>query len=237
MSSSLKSFFFSTQGNCLLASRENLDIGYLPESLSLMSSHKHVYEQLDPTLSEIRLLVVEAGSSHDQIKCRTKVISLTSGSQSQYETISYCWGDATKRSTIFLNEVEVDIPASSCAALVRVRLQNGPRVVWIDAVCVNQIDLDERSTQVSLMTQVYSKAQGNLIYLGEDPHDIAADTIALLGVVCDKVGIAVDNSDSGQENVDWLKYWTLPQHWKRSPPLRFEEISALGPLYGLPWFK
>jgi len=42
------------------------------------------------------------------------------------------------------------------------------RRVWIDAICINQDNLDERSQQVSLMTDIYSKARRVIIWLGED---------------------------------------------------------------------
>lgn len=42
-----------------------------------------------------------------------------------------------------------------------------PRL-WIDAVCIDQEDLDERSEQVGVMGEIYTSSIGNVIYLGED---------------------------------------------------------------------
>ncbi|KXT13162.1 hypothetical protein AC579_9381 [Pseudocercospora musae] len=38
----------------------------------------------------------------------------------------------------------------------------------IDAMCINQRDLDERTIQVTLMGEIFRPSTGNLIYLGED---------------------------------------------------------------------
>jgi hypothetical protein len=44
----------------------------------------------------------------------------------------------------------------------------GKRIVWIDAICINQKDLDERSQQVSLMRKIFSHASNVVIWLGKD---------------------------------------------------------------------
>ncbi|KAI0450832.1 HET-domain-containing protein [Xylaria acuta] len=84
-----------------------------------------------------------------------------------YETISYCWGDATARDSIAVDGDAVDVPASAVAALKCMRKAEEPRVIWIDSICINQTDLDERAYQVGTMADIYRSAKGNLVYLGE----------------------------------------------------------------------
>ncbi|KAL8307518.1 hypothetical protein RB597_000953 [Gaeumannomyces tritici] len=48
------------------------------------------------------------------------------------------------------------------------------RPVWIDAVCINQHDLDERSSQVSLMGTIFATASSVVIWLG-DPDQRALE--------------------------------------------------------------
>lgn len=38
--------------------------------------------------------------------------------------------------------------------------------IWADAVCINQNDVDERSSQVGIMSDIYSSAKGCQIWLG-----------------------------------------------------------------------
>src|SRR5690349_15461535 len=51
-------------------------------------------------------------------------------------------------------------------ALRMFRRQQIPRALWADAICINQKDLEERSSQVQLMTRIYSEASAVLIWLG-----------------------------------------------------------------------
>jgi len=53
------------------------------------------------------------------------------------------------------------------------------RVVWIDAICINQDDLDERSSQLQIMGDIYSQAQDVVIWLGDDDGSLPI-TIPLL---------------------------------------------------------
>jgi len=53
--------------------------------------------------------------------------------------------------------------------LRRLRRSGQPRILWVDAICINQSDLVEKSHQVSFMGEIYSKTTQCLIWLGEEP--------------------------------------------------------------------
>jgi len=59
--------------------------------------------------------------------------------------------------------------ATSEAALRRMRLRDKSRTLWIDSICINQYDTDERGHQVGIMYQIYTNTFRNLIWLG--PYD------------------------------------------------------------------
>ncbi|KAF2720495.1 HET-domain-containing protein [Polychaeton citri CBS 116435] len=99
----------------------------------------------------------------------------------EYETISYVWGDASERARIQIGGLEVNVPASSEAAIRRVRLHDQDRPVWIDAVCINQLDLAERGAQVAIMSRIYQQARCNLIHLGSDDNGAAESVLRALG--------------------------------------------------------
>ena len=48
---------------------------------------------------------------------------------------------------------------------------NAPLRLWVDAVSIDQRDPEEQSSQVAMMTEIYSKAWGTLIWLGEGQYD------------------------------------------------------------------
>lgn len=83
------------------------------------------------------------------------------------ETISYAWGDAAQGEFILLDGGFVDVPRNTYHALRAINMQNESRTVWIDAICINQQDLDERTSQVAKMSAIYRNGQRNLLYLGE----------------------------------------------------------------------
>jgi len=100
-----------------------------------------------------------------------------------YETISYCWGAPRDPSTIELNGHLTPVPASSEAAVRRMRLSDRPRVLWIDAICIDQSSTTERNAQVAFMGTIYSTAKHNLVYLGEDDDDMADRGVKALELV------------------------------------------------------
>jgi hypothetical protein len=91
-----------------------------------------------------------------------------------YVALSYVWGDATVKRTIFVDGTPMAITQNLEAALYQLR--NYPRVkqgfrIWADAVCINQDDLSERAEQVVRMKQIYASAWHIVIWLGAVSHD------------------------------------------------------------------
>jgi hypothetical protein len=57
------------------------------------------------------------------------------------------------------------------SALRHLRDEDKPRRPWIDTICINQSDIEERSKQVSRMLDIYKYARKVLIWLGKDHED------------------------------------------------------------------
>lgn len=139
------------------------------ENATRRANRSHdAYQPLDEERNEIRLLLVKAGSGSTRIQCNLQQAFLTSDPKPEYETISYCWGNHRRRTTILLDGERKSVPVSAEAALRRMRSTDTDRVIWIDSVCINQADPKERGHQVSIMHEIFSQNQQNLIYLGED---------------------------------------------------------------------
>jgi hypothetical protein len=45
-----------------------------------------------------------------------------------------------------------------------------PRIIWIDAICITQADVQERATQVQLWAMIYLYASRVVVWLGEEAH-------------------------------------------------------------------
>jgi hypothetical protein len=79
----------------------------------------------------------------------------------EYVALSYVWGNPNKTREIFINEKSVQVTENLESALRILRdklpMRLGVRL-WADALCINQNDVKERSTQVQRMREIYQKA-------------------------------------------------------------------------------
>lgn len=131
----------------------------------------------------IRLLRVLPGQPNDTIECELVETSIDSNPQElRYTAISYCWGDPTYSQPILINRQEHLTTKSAKEVIQHVRDLADSRLVWIDAVGINQADVTERNAQVRLMGKLYSKSEQTLVWLGSayDESDLAMDFMVQL---------------------------------------------------------
>lgn len=147
-------------------SRRLASLPRLPTRLLAKFATPFSYRPSDPATHEIRVLVVSR-TALGNISCTVRHMSLDSQPVPEYETISYYWGDPDPCSNIYLGGHLFPVPANTKLALHRMIVEHKSRVLWIDAVCINQDDLAEREQQVKLMGKDYSLSQRTLVYLGD----------------------------------------------------------------------
>lgn len=191
------------------------------------------YQALPTDGKYFRLLSIEPGVRDDDIKCSLSNAVLTRAGELQYETISYCWGDRSSREQIQVNGKSFDAPASSVAALRRVRSPMRRRRLWIDAICINQDDLLERAQQVSLMGDLYSSSQGNLICLGE-PSGTESEALASIQAICEEAEIET-NGFVGLRSALWSEDGST--QYSESGLTCQPNYKALQSFYSKPWFS
>ncbi|KAF7676362.1 hypothetical protein GT037_005867 [Alternaria burnsii] len=137
-----------------------------------------IYEPL-PQGEFIRVLKLQPGKAEDDIQCSLDTIQIGT-SKDAYEAISYVWGDAKHTVDVWCNGLQVPITASLASALRNFRHPSEPRLLWADALCINQKDDQEKGHQVKRMGQVYANAKCVLVWLGCDVNNVAKDTFALI---------------------------------------------------------
>lgn len=121
---------------------------------------------LDPAKRQIRVMNLRRRGLTFQIRADVRVISLDE--EPVYEALSYTWGATTKGHTILLNDrYRLSITDNLHNALHRLRARSAPPPIWVDAVCINQSDVPERSAQVEMMGDIYRQAKTVRIWLGE----------------------------------------------------------------------
>ncbi|KAL4871478.1 hypothetical protein BDV12DRAFT_206225 [Aspergillus spectabilis] len=92
----------------------------------------------------------------------------------EYETVSYMWGgedgDYTTCKPVFIGPYwDVMMQTRNCYQMLRTaRLAREPRIIWVDAICINQQNDIERAEQVENMAKIYEQCSRVIVYLGED---------------------------------------------------------------------
>lgn len=123
------------------------------------------YSVLADPSSQIRLLELQPGAYDDPIACSLRTTELSK--DNSYEALSYVWGADEISCQISLGAKPFGIRADLENALRRLRDTQSARVLWIDAICINQEDIPERNAQVGIMRRIYSNAENVLVWLGE----------------------------------------------------------------------
>ena len=125
------------------------------------------YTPLDKGTNEIRLVTLEMGDSKEDIKCLLSTHQLDQNLV--FEALSYSWGTSTETISISINaRHSMRIKTNLHSALRHLRHQNKDRILWIDAVCINQEDNTEKNYQVQMMKRIYESAGQVVVWLGED---------------------------------------------------------------------
>ncbi|KAH8665022.1 heterokaryon incompatibility protein-domain-containing protein [Tricladium varicosporioides] len=171
------------------------------------STAPYTYTPLNPLNHEIRVLVVYSSESDDDpIMCSFVPVSLEADQGAgvvedrgrelhvlgNFKALSYTWGSMTDMKSIILEGHLFPVTNNLHSAMLRLRnltRDEGakstivPSYWWIDAICIDQNNIEERNEQVTLMTRIYKKSSGVHIWLGESAQDsdLAMDLVNLIG--------------------------------------------------------
>jgi hypothetical protein len=137
-----------------------------------------LYEPLDTSKSQIRLLELQPGASHEPIQAGLRTADLDTKGLS-YNALSYEWGSPASLQEILINGSPFTIRENLWNALHQLRSLGCYGPFWIDAICVNQADIPERNSQVKFMYTIYSEANLVRIWLGKEGEQ-CGEALALL---------------------------------------------------------
>lgn len=142
------------------------------------------YNRLDLERDAIRLLRLEKGYSAEPLRCELFEAYLSEVDGIPYEALSYTWGDASAKREITVNQQPLTITANLETALRALRLPQQDRLLWVDAICIDQSSDVEKSHQVGQMRLVYKLAEQVVIWLGPGSED--SDLLMSLGKKLDQ---------------------------------------------------
>ncbi|KAL9107037.1 MAG: hypothetical protein Q9227_007983 [Pyrenula ochraceoflavens] len=173
------------------------------------------YPALPTTEGAFRVIVLwPAHSAHESLRCQLAHENLHH--EFDFEALSYVWGDHRHTRTIELNGAKFAVTANLEVALRNLRFHDSkPRVLWIDALCIDQSSIPERNSQVQQMGRIYRKAKQVIVWLGPETNT----TLSAFGAV-------LKNKERSEKKATVEEY----EYTK-------EEIDALKRLFNRPWFR
>jgi hypothetical protein len=122
---------------------------------------REAYPPLDRSINSIRLLRILPTSTAELIDCEVR----TSTTADSYVCLSYCWGGPSVH-LVRLNGFHVAVRDNLHEFLQEARRRNTDHWFWIDALCINQINVAERNHQVMQMAAIYRSADEVIVWLG-----------------------------------------------------------------------
>lgn len=103
----------------------------------------------------------QPGQPDDGIECRTSIVSFDE-KFTHYEALSYVWGECLYYGWISLDGSFFPVTENLWEALNGLRYADRERVLWIDAICIEQANVRERSEQISRMHSIFTQASTKL---------------------------------------------------------------------------
>jgi hypothetical protein len=179
---------------------------------------------------EIRLIVLWPGHKLDDLVC--DIIHYNLLDKPVYEAVSYTWatvyGDTALSGHISCRGKNIAITKNCETVLRTLRRRGRNRTIWVDAICIDQNNTEERNHQVKLMATIYSNASQVLACLGQGIpyYGVAVDRIMdYLEDGCnDMVKQAVAQNHQGLEAFLGIPYFD--RVWVRAPVKTVFKASA-----------
>jgi len=133
-------------------------------------SHAAFHHHRLSTPRSIRLLTL-LPSPELQATLEASLTEVSLDSQSSYEALSYVWGSRFGTEPIRCEGKLLFVTPNCESALRHLRLKDKTRILWIDAICIDQetgtSSVEERNSQVALMGEIYKKAARTLCWFGQ----------------------------------------------------------------------
>ncbi|KAK0755239.1 hypothetical protein N5P37_012062 [Trichoderma harzianum] len=137
--------------------------------------------QYDPLKdgASIRLLYLHPDSFR-QLPIKVSLQEFPINACPSFMALSYTWateeGVASLSRELLCNGASLKITENCEAALKRLRRPTEDQVLWVDAVCIDQSNIGERSLQIGLMRQIYSQASWVALWVGESSSVVDEET-------------------------------------------------------------
>ncbi|KAL9075834.1 MAG: hypothetical protein Q9157_003869, partial [Trypethelium eluteriae] len=184
------SFLLLYSASQLLVSNQQEEIQPQGNKVAAAPLHNHIFEymakdqysyefcKLRNPAKQLRILKINGGgiAIDHPIECEP-VQRESKGGRNEYVALSWCWGprdQIDKESSIRITHNNKNyafpVPGTLLSALKVLRLFEITEL-WVDAICIDQQNVEEKNNQVPLMSMIYGEAKSVYIWLGKDEGD------------------------------------------------------------------
>lgn len=189
----------------------------------------YIYTPL-PKADSFRLIELLPGIPGSPLRCNI-ILTRRNRNVAGYEALSYAWGDPVfsqllvEMSTMSI----IRITDNLYHALQALRREHQSRLLWVDAVCIAQGDMQEKGHQVRQMSLIYREAQSVVVWIGKDDElGILEHLICLSGSPSDP-----NDCEDDDDNIRYIAYTNGPHYiWYRY--CRLQDVENF---LGQPWFS
>ncbi|KAK4243337.1 heterokaryon incompatibility protein-domain-containing protein [Corynascus novoguineensis] len=185
------------------------------------------------------------------LRLNSDIMGTNSGSLAEFDldtpppfyALSHCWGTDNRDKPIYIGNEIFLVGLDLAAGIQRLRelaMEKSPlnpamEYIWIDTICINQGDTVERSSQVRMMDDIYSRAIRTIIWLGSSD-----DSCSLAWELVDNIYAVFRAQHPTVTSPDEIPARTYSEsHHSRSglPAWTDERWRSLGKLCNLRWFS
>ncbi|KAI1739066.1 heterokaryon incompatibility protein-domain-containing protein [Xylaria scruposa] len=195
-------------------------------------SHRNIYAYRPLPNGYIRVAELYPGHFNDVIIIKLRHEPFHSDNVPVYEALSYVWGSKTPPSWVRVAEAvesELQVTRNLDVALRHLRYTDRPRFIWVDALCIDQLNNVEKGPQVAMMGEIYRLAARVVVWLGpeENNSDRALSWLEYMGsqVKFESSLVPVPGADES------ISDHIVPI------PLEAADLSYLYHLLCRPWFE
>jgi hypothetical protein len=233
-------------------------LSWLPD----FEGRRQVYRPLSKTRQEIRVLEVFGNSDRSApLHCILRTISVREKGVNHYHALSYYWGSTLDLDVVTVhtapnrsiglhatmadakNAFHIPITKSLAAALRQFRdshqAADGPLILWTDAICINQLDPDERAQQVAIMRTIYVAATSVWVWLGDADRQVEKGLLNAFALARHLGCKAFDNDNNNIKLDSTLVERAVAGVKDPTQTVELHElVLSVGALAGLPyWYR
>ncbi|KAF7547280.1 hypothetical protein G7Z17_g7844 [Cylindrodendrum hubeiense] len=154
-----------------------------------------------------------------------------------FDCLSYVWGSQEDPEPAFVETSSgetigsVKLGPNLASALHHLRYEDNPRALWVDVICINQKDPDEKAVAVKCLSKMYSLTTRVVVWLGPEEND-SSTAISLLAHVGAQVETTLDGFRLTSPDADEPTWYDIDVDL----PFKLDEWEAIEDLVSRPWF-